>query len=349
MKYQVVITLNFCLSLLILGVTSATETDKTSIYNLSDPTGKRNLATTITSVTSCVTCIKNAAQKYCRNPTSTSATGYCCLSAETGDTCGGSQASACSNDDSKFPLTSEFNLCPISQSTSVCGLSPSKPLEIWNGFNPTIVAYSITSGEMCSYTIEVTDPKAKSFTVQLQTATNVNVVLAKRATSSSYTDAKALNPNEVVTITVKEGDVYRIAAVSTGAGVGKLALAVQSPITGSAKPEDDNSGGIVGIVLLGYFVFPWLVLFIVMFILYCVKKRKINRNRQQRKQHSGYQNQPPPPMMYNQNYSYNQNTYRNHGVKKFYGYLGIVFISQRIICIEICLKRSLGFILQQIN
>jgi flagellar basal body L-ring protein FlgH len=171
---------------------------------------------------------------------------------------------------------------------------------------------------MCSYTIEVTDPKATSFTVQLQTATNVNVVLAKRATSSSYTDAKALNPNEVVTITVKEGDVYRIAAVSTGAGVGKLALAVQSPITGSAKPEDDHSGGIVGIVLLAYFVFPWFVLFLVMFILYCVKKRKISRNRQQRKQHSGYQNQPPPPMMYNQNYSYNQNTYRNQGVNNFY-------------------------------
>lgn len=169
---------------------------------------------------------------------------------------------------------------------------------------------------MCSYTIEVTDPKATSFVVQLQTATNLSVVISKQASSSSYTDAKALAVNNVVNITAKEGDIYRIAAVSTGAGVGNLALVVQSPITGSTKPEDNHSGEIVGIVLLCYFAFPWLVLFIVMFILYCIKKRRINKNRNRRKQNVEYQNQPPP-MMYNQPYSYNQNMYRNPGVNTF--------------------------------
>jgi hypothetical protein len=173
----------------------------------------------------------------------------------------------CSNDSTNFPSSTKYNLCPIAGISSICGISPSNVLRIFDGEDIAIISYLITNGEMCNYAFTVEDPLISTFTVQLLTATNLNVEISKEVNSGSYTDAKTITSGSSVTVSCSKGDRFKITAVTSG-GDGTMAMYIKPPTTGYGDDGEDKTPQTAGIVFASYFGAPWIIMFVVMGVLY---------------------------------------------------------------------------------
>lgn len=118
------------------------------------------------------------------------------------------------------------------------------------------------------------DTNAAYFTITLLSSTNLNVVLAKQASTSLYSGPITLATGTSVTQTVSSGDVYRLLAKATS-GNGAFAILIQSPTTGSKNPTGQYNGVYAVAGLIGaYFVIPWIIMFLVMLVLWNRKRRR---------------------------------------------------------------------------
>ena len=281
---------------------------------------RRDLATTITSSSAWVSWI-GAATKYWRNIGSSSSIGYWCGSGESGSTWTSSETLAWSDDTTSFPSSTSYNLCPISETTSVWGISSSKVIRVFDGEDIAFIAYTITSGELCLYTFRVLDPLITSFQVKLVVANNLNVMIAQQTSTSSYASPQSLTVGSTITQTATMNDQFRISAVSNGGGEGTLAIFLTVPHTGYGDEETDNTAQTLGIIFAIYFGLPWTILIVIMALLYCFKKRKnspkvIQRRNISQPHQNQYQTQYNSGM-FDENYVSHQNSSVYHNINQF--------------------------------
>ena len=265
---------------------------------------KRELSTTITSNSACVTWVGTSGQKYWRDITSSTATGYCWTSSESTTNWGSSTNSKWTSDTTNFPTGTGYFLCPVSMSNSFCGASFDDTFSINDGIDTIISAYYIASGEMWDYTVKINDSSASKFTVTVLTATNLSVLMAKQISTSSYSSATTLSTGTSYSQTASYGETYSILARASG-GSGTLVILIQSPKTGSTATKTDNTPIIIGVIVgASYFIFPWTIMFIIMLILWLKKTLfpKHHQNPQQRR----------PPVIYDNYATPNSNPYNQN-------------------------------------
>lgn len=95
--------------------------------------------------------------------------------------------------------------------------------------------------------------------------------MAKQISTSSYSSSTSLTVGTSYSQQASYGESYSFLATTSG-GTGKLVILIQSSKTGSTATSTSNTPLVVGIVIgVGYFVVPWTLMFIIMFILWINK------------------------------------------------------------------------------
>lgn len=125
--------------------------------------------------------------------------------------------------------------------------------------------------------------------------------MAKKLSSSSYSSATTLTVGTSYSQQALYGESYSFLAKTSG-GSGTLVILIQSQKTGSTATTTNNTPIIAGIAAgIGYFIVPWTLMFIIMFLLWIKKLIFPKRLSQQSRRDEINRNQFSGPPNMNRN------------------------------------------------
>lgn len=204
--------------------------------------------------------------KYCKDVTSTGATGYCCAvdgSEDTFNSCGASSNFICTDDVDLFPNNTAYTQCAVARASSECGVSSNIPINIDDGKTTVIQAQSVLGDELCHYLVFVKDGNSGTFNI---TASDTNLVTVSissyNATTYAHGEQTTLNDSEVYTQDIEVNQYYKILVLPTSTSEGTARITITSPTTATEDDTDEEEIAIITVVLI-------LALMILIFSIIC--------------------------------------------------------------------------------